>query len=120
MIDDTIRNIFADGVFKEFHRYRLYGEVNGARIGVVLATRTPRFSTFALNKFDFDRLIAAKQDGRLDSAFVVMAAIDASGARTYCEHHAAEHFNATVVANRPLHHGQFGDFYALPSDEEPF
>jgi len=52
-----------DGRFKQFKKFRWYGEVDGMRIGVVIANKSAQYTSYALNKADFDGLISAKQKG---------------------------------------------------------
>ena len=124
-----LSEIFADTRFREFGRYRLFGEIDGRKVGVVLATRSPRFDNYALNKADFERLIAGRRDGKIDCAFVVFAKVNGNAARVYCEHIDAAEMSEKLKGVS-LRNGEFGAFYVLPvnftsagftnSDDEPF
>jgi hypothetical protein len=108
-----------DGRFKQFKKFRWYGEVDGMRIGVVIANKSAQYTSYALNKADFDGLISAKQKGKLDLAFVVAVA---NGA--YTTHHNAEEY-AGLLADLQPRSGQFGAFWTLTEHEvtgveEPF
>jgi hypothetical protein len=127
--DVILRGIFSDPRFREFGRYRLFAEIEGVRFGVVLATRSPRYDNFALNKTDLERLIAGKREGKVDQAFVVMARVNTANAMAYCDSIDAEKLHEALQGLRPRT-GSWGDFWVLPpnfttagmtaSDEEPF
>jgi hypothetical protein len=120
--DTILPNIFSDPRWQWFGKYRAYAEVDGAKIGIVLATKKPAFSSFALDKASIDRLLAAKRENRIDAAYVVKAHVSASGAMTYCDAVDAEEFYASVVQSLYPRDSAAGWFYILPSDpaDEPF
>jgi hypothetical protein len=96
-----LSNIFTDSRFRDLSRYRLFGNIDGVKIGVVLATRSPRYDNFALNKGDMDRLLAGKRDGKIDQAFVVMAKVNGVNAVTYCDCIEAEQLHEKLKGLRP-------------------
>jgi hypothetical protein len=106
--------MFLDSRFEQFGKNKFFRELDGHRIGVVLATRTNNFDGHALNKHDLDRLIAAKREGKIDAAIVVAAKIN--GGRTapvYRGETDAEEL-AAKLTNDLLIPGKYGEFYALP------
>jgi hypothetical protein len=124
---DVLPGIFADPRWRELSRYRLFAIIGGARVGVVLATKKPPFANYAVNKVDFDRLLAGKSVGKIDQAFVVFARINDLG-MTYVGHVEADHMHGIVQAMRPRN-GPFGPFWTLSpdiagiadsDDDEPF
>lgn len=112
MIPDCLRTMFKDRGWKMVGRYRYMGEIDGAKIGVVLATMSPSYDRFALNKKDNESLLQAKHDGKVDQAFVVAAKLNGSGPPEYCTAVDAEEFQA-VLARQTPRPGRFGDFWTL-------
>jgi hypothetical protein len=109
--------VFTDPRFRS-SGFRSSGEVDGVRVGVVLATMNPNFNTFALNKGDFDRLAEAKARDKVDVGFVVGARDEKSGERTYQGSQ-----DVVEVVDRlkgvTLREGRLGPFYVLPSSFFP-
>jgi hypothetical protein len=107
-------NAHRDQRFCSFGVYCAYGEVDGFRVGIVYATMSAGFTTFALNKNSLDRLRAGKETGKVDVAFV--AAHRVNGAqRTYCGHMTVEE----ACGKLDLFHmeprmGRYGEFFVLP------
>ena len=123
MINDDLKSIFTDERFQQFGKFRWHAVIDGAKVGVVLATRNPPYDGFALNKGDSDRLLAAKRSGRIDAAYIVKTAIDPrTGAMTFCDSFDAEQLETAVLATLPLRIGKLGPFWVLPPnpDDEPF
>jgi len=124
-IDDTrwhevFAGMLTDVRFSQFQKFRWYGEVNGARVGVAVASRSAQYSTYALNKGHVEGLLAAKHNGKVDLAFIA-----AFNNGTFVAYHDAEEFHANVLAHLPTRSGQFGAFWSLSHFEvtgeaEPF
>ena len=73
-VQDFVPKIFSgDPRWHKIGRWRYLGEINGEKIGVVLATKNRGYDSYALNKDENDSLLKAKQDGRVDQAFIVAA-----------------------------------------------
>jgi hypothetical protein len=104
---DVLGSMFTDRRFRQFKKFCWYGKVGGARVGVVIANRGTQYANYALNKGHFDHLLAAKQSGKLDHAFIVAAA---NG--TYITHHDAEKYVGLLADLQPRS-GQFGEFWTL-------
>jgi hypothetical protein len=121
-----LSHIFTDSLWQRLSRYRYYGEIDGVKIAVVLATKNPSFDNWALNKPDYDRAIAGKHDGRVDEAYVVAAKVNGAGVPQYCDQIDAEELRLKL-ANEVPRVGRFGEFFVIgpnvwsPScDDEPF
>jgi hypothetical protein len=122
---DVLRDIFTDSRCQQLGRWLRYGVIDGRRVGAVIATLNPGFTDYALNKAEEERLLAAKDKGKIEEAHVVFARIDGfykpsfSGARDAEELH--QKILAMGLRPRP---GRFGEFYTLPSiltasDDDP-
>jgi hypothetical protein len=110
----VLAGMFTDPRFRELNRYRLFANIDGIKIGVVLATKSPRYDNFALNKTDMERLLAGKRNGKIDQAFVVMARVSDIGALlTYVDWIEAERLHDMLKGMRPRN-GVFGEFWTLP------
>jgi hypothetical protein len=117
-----LSGMFTDPRFRKFDKWCWYGEVEGKKVGVVLATINPGYDNFALNKNDTDRLLAAKRDGQLDEAFLVGASVDASNTPTYCDSKDAETFYEEELKKLRPRPGRYGEFWMLTqfTDNRPF
>src|SRR5258705_6348023 len=112
-MDTELNGMFSDPRFARFGRYCYHVEIDGRKIGVVLATMNQGYDSYALNKAEFDRLLAARRDGRLDGAFVVIAKTNGSTTPTYCGEIDAEELDSQLRGLTPRS-GRFGEFYVLP------
>ena len=94
------------------HVYR--GEHDGKKIGVVVATMSPKFDRYALNKNELELLLGYLRSGKIDVAFVVAARLNGFGPEAY-EYQGAG--DAETVAKRlkgvVAIQGRYGEFYAL-------
>jgi hypothetical protein len=116
---NVLGGMFTDRRFRQFKKFRWYGEVDGARVGVVVANKSPQYTSYALNKGDFDGLLAAKRSVKVDLAFIVAVA---NG--SFIAHHDAEEY-AERLRDLTPRSGQFGEFWTLTEHEvtgveEPF
>jgi hypothetical protein len=75
-LNHILAGMFADRRFRPSGWCKYWAEINGRKIGVVLATKSPQYDDCALNKAGFDRLLAAKREGRIDVAVVVAARVN--------------------------------------------
>jgi hypothetical protein len=114
----ALPNIFLGPLWRQTSRYRFRANIDGARVGVVIAARTWRFDNHALNKSDFDRLLEAKSGGKIDFAFVVAARVSKDNVYTYVGYRNAEelHQDLKDVAPRT---SEFGFFWVLRPDLTP-
>jgi len=122
--DDKYRSVlagmFTDPRFRQLKKFRRYGEVDGAKIGVVIANKSANYPGYALNVADVEALLAAKRGGKVDPAFIA-----AFNNGTLVAHHDAEKFHDDVLVHKQTRSGQFGEFWTLTHDEitgepEPF
>ncbi len=125
---DALKDMFTDNRFQRIGRNRYWAEVDGRKIGVVLATKNARYDDHALNKADLDRVLAAKREGRLDDAFVVAAKTNGSGIPIFSDQIDAETLASKLAGELPMV-GRFGEFFVIPaglgfparaSEHEPF
>jgi hypothetical protein len=122
-----LANIFTDPRWRELSGWRMFADIDGVKVGVVLATKSPKFDCFALNWDSIDRLLVGKHSGKLDVAYVVWPRDNGRNARTYCGCVEAELLLEKLKGLRPRD-GQFGQFWVLPLDfaaggildDEPF
>jgi hypothetical protein len=114
---EVLSAVFTDPRFR-WSGYRSSGEVDGVRIGVVLATMNSNFNTFALNKGDLDRLTEAKRRGKIDVGFVVGARAEKSSERSYQGSMAVDDV-VERLRHEPTRSGRLGEFYVLPASFFP-
>jgi hypothetical protein len=111
----TFHDIFTNPAKYKQHGQRKYSTmVDDRLIGIVLATKNYSYDTFALNKNEYDDLLAAMRDGRIAGAVVVGATINANGNYdpTYVGEIDAEKLALQLTGIEPRH-GRFGPFYVL-------
>ena len=72
--------MFADRqLWRQCARHLYYGEGEGKKIGVVVATMPPNRDRHALNKLELDRALVGLRNGKIDLAFVVAAKLNGFG-----------------------------------------
>jgi hypothetical protein len=116
---DALTGIFSDPNFELFERNCYWNEA--AKIGVVVATQNSRYPEFALNAKPFTRLLAAKDAGRANEAWVVYARDDDDYKRTFRGARPATELRDKIkaIGLEPRKSEKFGDFYVLPRDLGP-
>jgi hypothetical protein len=97
----------------QFDRRRYQRQYNGVRYGAVLATDSPRYDNFALNKEDNDRGLAALRDGKVDRMRVVPAKRNNTGRYEYIGSVDIEVLNERVLKSLTPMNGGFGLFWPL-------
>ena len=123
---DVLAGIFSDPRFTEFRRNCFRGEVNGQKIGVVLATQNPTYTNFALNDGDFTRLLEAGDAGRVDEPWVVFARVNGANRTVRSATRARELREEIQRYGLEARPGRFGPFIVLPAglappdDDAPF
>jgi hypothetical protein len=122
MIDTSnvpaVKNIFTDPRFNRVKNaiYGFRGEVDGNRIGAVIATKSQRFAdsnNHVLNKLDLEKLMTALVENRLDVGFVVTAATDANGNLVFIDMMESRKLVAEILARREPMSGNLGEFYLI-------
>jgi hypothetical protein len=114
-----LSHIFDNGSkFDEFKRYRMQGQIDGRNVGVVLATKNKGYDTFALNCADLERLTAAKNNGKVDEAYVVFAKVIDFNTRVYCGQWTLEETQQKMGLLQPRG-GRFGEFLVIPPGVAP-
>jgi hypothetical protein len=109
-----LTDLFNDRRFRLFERGCYIGEVEGRKVGVVIAVRSsPQYANHAMPAEPFDRLLAALREGRLDAAYVVL--IEPNGTGRPAVRGAME---AETLAPQlePARSGMLGPFYLVPPD----
>jgi hypothetical protein len=104
---DLSNIMFGDGRFERKDLRKYFGEIDGKKIGVVLATKNSGYPDCALNRIELEGLLRAKQEGRLDEVYVVAV----SNGRFLEQIEAGE--LAAKLTNEMPRTGRFGDFYVL-------
>jgi hypothetical protein len=113
-LPDYLRNMFNDERWRQAAWHLYYRNIDGAKpVGVVLATMSPGFDTFAENQAETERLLARLREGKISAAFVV--AVKGSRWPEYEYYGAAklEEFYATVLAQRTPRAGRNGAFWTI-------
>jgi hypothetical protein len=108
-----LSGMFNDPRFRRLSNWCWYAEIEGMKVGVVLATRNPGYATFALNKNDVDRLLAGKRSGKLDHAFLVGTSVDPLNNHVYCNFKDAASFYEQELTKLRPRDGKYGDFWTL-------
>jgi hypothetical protein len=110
----------------KFHRsdagkFLWYGTTaDGARVGVIIATYNDKFNSYALNKPEFDRLLAAEEAGKVDETWVVDCLVN--GPLTFVGERRASEVRA-IVEHMSTRTGGLGEFWSrgsFTSDFDPF
>jgi hypothetical protein len=88
--------------------------VDGLLYGIVLATKSYRYDTFALNKAELEDGLAAKRAGRLARVFVVAVTTHNGGKYDpqYVGEIDAEKLERSLTGVQ-ARYGQFGEFYTI-------
>jgi hypothetical protein len=115
---DILPNMFRDPRFKQLDRYRLKANIDGVRVGVVVASRSRKFLNHALGKEYLDRLREAKRAGTIDAAFVVTARVRKDYTYIYVGHRDAEELYE-MSKDVPPRKSEFGEYWLLKPDVTP-
>jgi hypothetical protein len=121
--------MFTDQRFRQLNKsnWCWYAEIEGTKVGVVLATQGPKYPSPALNKSDVERLLAGKRSGKLDQAFIVVTRFDAFSNYVFRDFRDAVDFYERELTKQRPRPGKHGDFWILTqfekvddSEDEPF
>ena len=110
-----LKTMFSDGQWRRIRDRIYYAEIDGKKIGVVLATMSPNRNDYALNRAEYERVINGKREGKVDLAFVV--AVRLSGFGKPPEYHSANHIEAVSLTGCRKIDGRWGEFFALQLDD---
>jgi len=116
MTDTILTNIFEDVRWRQIGQRLYFAEIDGRKIGGVLATYNGRFGNYALNCLELERLRTAKREGKIDEAFVIAVKSNGTGRHEFRRAVNAEELYARVH-ERPVINGSFGPFLALEQYE---
>jgi hypothetical protein len=117
-MDDEIRKALSvmftinKGLFTAKGPYLRQGTVSGRKIGVVIGSKGPAFSNYALGKQGYDRVVAAKQKGIIDLAVVVFADGDNAVDFTFVSAYDALELQPRLES-MPTRTSAFGEFWLL-------
>ena len=92
--------------------YLRQGTFSDTKIGVVIGSKGPAFSNYALGKQGYDRVVAAKQKGIIDLAVVVFADGDNAVDFTFVSTYDAVELQPRLE-NMPTRTSAFGEFWLL-------
>lgn len=99
-------------------RRRWHAEINGSRVGVVVAWRPADYENHALNIEDVDKLLELKRAASFDAAYVVLATTGENFASSYVGHRDAEELSEKLEAVH-FRTGPHGDYWLLRGDFSP-
>jgi len=114
----VLAGMFTDHRFHQLKKFRHYGAVNGAKIGVVVANKSANYPGYALNVADVEALLAAKRGGKVDLDFIA-----AFNNGTFVAYHDAEKFYGDVLVHKHRRNGHSArtlTHYEITGEEEPF
>lgn len=128
MDDDALRrallNMFgSDSRFRRMlnGRHLYHANIEGAAVGVVLATFNADFNNYALNKKELvERLLKGKASGTIRAAYVANTKLQS---RTVVEVADAEKLYTNKLQHMPCRNGPYGEFWTasiFTDEEEPF
>ena len=115
-MDDAIRQdlstMFTDKRFVSDKQYVWKATIDGTKVGVVVGSKGPRFSNYALGKTGFNRVITAKQKGIIDVACVVFADGDNAVGFTFVSAYDAVELQPRLESV-PTRSSDYGEFWIL-------
>jgi hypothetical protein len=103
--------MFTDGRFRRIRDRIYFAEIDDKKIGVVLATIYGNYDNYALNRAEYERVLNAKREGRIDLAFVVAVRFNGFGKPP--EYHSANHIEALDLTGCRKVDGRYGEFWPL-------
>jgi hypothetical protein len=104
-----LATIFNDPRWRQIDLRLYYAEIDGQKIGSVLATWNQRYGMYNLNCPELERLIAALREGKIARGFVVG---NGTGRYEFRRAVNAERLYERL-RNKPTIDGKFGKFWAL-------
>jgi hypothetical protein len=112
-----LKTMFTDDRFKRLRERIYFAEIDGEKVGVVLATLSPNRDAYALNCSERERVLRAKVENRIHLAFVV--AVKLTSFSKPPEFQTANHIEAVDVTGlRKLERRDgSGEFFLLQLDD---
>jgi hypothetical protein len=116
MISDNVREavakMFGGKPWHHIRRFEWFGNIDGTKVAVVVATMKGDFTNYALGKDGRDRVYDAVKDGKVDVGFLVLAKVDTVGAYTF-----VDAFNIVEVYDKierlPTRTSEYGPYWLL-------
>jgi hypothetical protein len=108
-------NMFDDPRWHQIAVRLFDAEIDGQKIGAVLATWNQYYGNFTLNCPEMERLLAALRDGKITAAYVIAVEVgQGNNTRRYLFRQAvnAEELN-TRLRNKPTQFGKYGRVWRL-------
>jgi hypothetical protein len=106
-----LKMMFTDDRWRRIRERIYYGEIDGKKIGVAVATQSPNRDNYALNRAEHERVLNGKLTGKVDLAFVVAAKLNGFGNPP--EFRCGNFIEAvSLTGYRPIA-GRYGEFWAL-------
>jgi hypothetical protein len=115
---ELLATIFTNPHSHQLSRSRWRIDIDGVRVGIVVAWRTVNYENHALPNEDMACLIAFKRDSKLDAAFVVAAKRSRYSAPVYVGYRDAEELHEELKCVPPRD-GPFGPYWLLREDLSP-
>jgi hypothetical protein len=114
IVSPAIPGMFGDPRCERIGQYQYKILIDNIKVGVVVASMKPNFFSYALNQGDTEEVREAKQNGKRDVGFVVLAKINNYGHPVYVDHFNIDDVDAKV-AGCDLIQGRYGAFWSLPA-----
>jgi hypothetical protein len=96
-VTTILTSIFEDPRWRPIGRRLYSAEIDGRKIGGVLATFNRRYGDYALNRPEMDRLMTAKREGKIDEAFVIALLNNGTGRYEFRRAVIAEELHARLL-----------------------
>jgi hypothetical protein len=106
--------MFQDPRCSRIDKFRYKLVFDGVRVGVVIASWSQKFFSYALNQGDTEDVQEAKRSGKVDVGFVVLAKFGNHGGFVYVDAFDVDDVDKKV-AGIHLIHGRLGPFWPLPA-----
>jgi hypothetical protein len=110
--ENALKNITVDPRWRQLDKRLYFAEIEGTRIGTALATCSPQHTNFAVNSKDLERLLNAKNAGKVDLTFVVAMKTNGAGQPEYRGKIEADVVYQKLRDRTPLS-GIYGPFWTL-------
>jgi len=109
-VPSYLKSVFSDNQWRRIRERIYYAEIDGKKIGIVVATQSPG-RDFILNCNEYERVRKAKLTGKFDVAFVVAARLN--GFDKPPEYVCGNFLEAVSLTTCRKVVGRLGDFWPL-------